>query len=304
MRVSLRQVEIFCVLAKELHFGRAAEELFITQAVVSQELRRLERLIGVRLFDRTTRKVQLTEQGSTFLPTAQAVYDASRYLNRVASHLAESASTPVRLAASPSAMDFFVPQLLKEVDVQSAGAVEEIAVETGRVDHMIESDQCDVGIGRYITMSGRYEVEHIYDDEVYVVLSTLHPLAREAAIDLKDLANLPLLLWARDQHPLYYDALIAICHERGLEPLIMTGRPHIIGARSYLLSENRVFALIPRPAVTKLQQPGLVARPLARRATVPMSMAWLRDDSRPSVRRLVSITRRLASDPTRVEAPI
>lgn len=293
MKISLRQIETFCVLARVLHFGRAAEELFVAQAVVSQEMRKLEELIGVRLFDRTTRRVALTEEGRILLPLAQTVYEASKDLNLLAGRLAASPTGPVRLAASPSAMDELVPSVFKEADANPGVSLEEIAVETGRVDRAIESGECDIGLGRFIAVSDRYEVEHVRDDELFVVLSAEHPLAAHEKIDLPDLADLPLLLWRREQHPVYYDTLLAICADRGLEPLVITGRPSIVGARSYLLLENRVFALIPKPATLRLQ-PGLVARPLSRPASVPLSMVWLRDDPRAGVRTVAAMIRRHA----------
>nr|WP_272493538.1 LysR substrate-binding domain-containing protein [Streptomyces coriariae] len=81
---SVHQLRLFVVLSEELHFGRAAARLFITQSALSQQIRDLEQRLGVRLFDRTSRAVALTVAGRALVPEARAAVDAIARVRRIA----------------------------------------------------------------------------------------------------------------------------------------------------------------------------------------------------------------------------
>src|SRR6478735_8828221 len=74
--MDLRQLEVFLEVKEQLHFGRAAERLYLAQPTVSETVRRLERELGGRLFERSTRRVRLTPLGEAFAPLAREAYDA------------------------------------------------------------------------------------------------------------------------------------------------------------------------------------------------------------------------------------
>lgn len=80
MKIELRQVRIFIALSEELHFGRTAQNLYLPQSVVSQQVKRLERALGVSLFDRTRRRIELTCEGRQLIPLAIAIIAAEERL--------------------------------------------------------------------------------------------------------------------------------------------------------------------------------------------------------------------------------
>lgn len=295
MKVTLRQAEFFTAVAAELHFGNAARTLFVSQSVVSQEIRRLEENLGVLLFDRSTRNVRLTSAGERLEPIALELCGSARRFEEVSKRLSGDRANRLRLAATPSAMDDIVPLVLRRAEeLLPQLQVEDVAVETGEVGDALVNGGCDVGIGRYIDVAGDYRFEVIRSEPLFVALSSAHPLAGNSSIELAQLADLPVLLWPRERNPRYYDRLMEVCATAGLEPLVLVSRPRIIGARSYLISDNRAFGLIPQSTAGH-PAPGIVTIPLAVQELLPLEMAWLDGDPRPQLHAFLDLVRRVGS---------
>lgn len=302
MSLTLRQVEIFLAVADARHFGRAAQALHISQPVVSQEVRRLERAIGGPLFDRSTRTVALTELGRALLDEARDVHAASVRFSARAALLASGQRERVRIAVTPSVVNELLPAILRRVDTTGIGAVvEEVVVNTGEVASALLDGRCDIGIGRFVDAPPGFSAEEIRSEPVLVALSVTHPLAGREFIDLAELGELPLLLWPRTQHPTYYDRLLSICTDRGLEPLLLVSSPLIVGGRSYLIADGRAFAFVVRATVAKASA-GVVAVPLADPAVLPLSVVWPTRHPRPAVVDLLALVREVGAELDRAAA--
>ena len=289
MNLTLRQLRIFTTLAHQLHFGRTAEELGLSQPVVSQELRRLEDMLPGVLFSRSTRLVQLTELGAALLPVAETIVAAADDMALVArQHQAERKT--VTVACSPSIVDRLFPLLLRSAEERAPGlTIRELPVETGGVEDAMPG--ADLGIGRFLTDRPGFLVERLGSERLLALLSTTHPAAAAASVELARLGDLPLLIWSRSQAPAYYDELLRICRERGLEPQLVTAPPRITGVRSYLIADGRTFSLIPESATLRLS-PGVCARPLSVPATVPVAATWRQSaTARPELRTVLVLLR-------------
>lgn len=296
MNITVRQAEFFVTVAATSHFGRAADELFVSQPVVSQEIRRLERRLGFALFERSTRSVALTAAGETLLPLARDLLDAASRFTGVAERVAGPANAAVTLAATPSAMNALVPEVLRRAETTLPGVtIDELAVETGDAADALTSGRADIAIGRYLNAPNRFATELIRREPVFAALSSAHPLAGAASIRLADLVDIPLLLWPRERNPDYYDRVLEICTDAGLEPLVLVSQPRIVGARSYLIADGRAFGLVPE-STANLVLPGITTLPLEKPELLPMSAAWLADEPRAHVRALVDLIRQVAQE--------
>lgn len=291
MKMTLRQVEIFLAVASEMHFARAAESIHISQPTVSQEIRRFERALQVQLFDRTTRAARLTTAGEAILADAKQLMASAAQLADKALLFSPEHTKNLRVVASPSVVNRLLPDVISQSERELPGlSIEDVPVDTGAVSARLQAEGGDIGLGRFLTPPPGFRKETLVHESVLVTLSSRHPLAGSDSVDLRDLGDLPLLLWSREQNPEYYDALLQICYDRGLSPLILVSPPLIVGARSYLIAENRAFSLVPESAANHLP-PRLRAIPLSAAASLPLEMLFLEHDPRVVVPQFLNIIR-------------
>lgn len=274
MKFSLRQLQTFRAVARELHFGRAAASLQLAQPTVSKELHRLERALGLELFQRSSGGTALTPEGSELLPHAERALATLAELDEAASAIRRRLASEVRVAISPSVVNRLMPELLRHLEVAHPQLdITTIEVETGEVVAAIERGEADLGLGHHLGAVRGGQVRTIGQDELYVIISERLVGPDVTQIDLADLGALPLLLWPRDQHPAYYEAVLDVCHARGLDPLVLIGTSRISGSRSYFLLDGRAFSLVPRDFALS-EAPGVRALPLRTPGRVPLDIAW------------------------------
>ncbi|MDI2124523.1 LysR family transcriptional regulator [Yinghuangia seranimata] len=286
MGVTLRQVEVFVSVADHLHFGRAAEALHISQPTVSQEVARLERALGVPLFDRSGRSVRLTPAGEAMVEQGRGLLaQADRLVRDVRMYEASRLKT-VRVVATPSVVNRLLPAVIKRAERELPDVtIDDVAVDTGAVAAQLAAEHGDLGLGRFLAPLDGYTAQVVAHEPVFAALSRDHPSASGDAVDLAALHDLPLLLWPREQNPRYHDRLRAICAERGLDPFLLVSPPRIVGSRLYLLAEGRAFSLVPHSVTASLPE-GVRALPLTTPAELPLEMQWRDGDTRPHMRAL------------------
>src|SRR5262245_33613793 len=218
-----RHLKFFVAVAEELHFTRASARLRIAQPHLSQEIRRLEREIGVDLFVRTKRSVALTTAGRAFLErvrivfdvTAGAVYAAQRASRGEIGRITLGYVTVAAIDVIPNATARFrnaypdVEVLLK--DVHSDEGLE--AVRTGQLDlGLLHPPR---------TVDPALNIETIWLEPLVALLPPNHPLAGMRRISLERLRLEPWVVAPREAASRLYDETIAACAAAGFEPRIV-----------------------------------------------------------------------------------
>jgi len=220
--MNLRHFEAFVVLAEELHFGRAASRLGITQSALSQLVGRLENDLGTQLVVRTSREVGLTEAGEIFLaPAQQALVEADRARSLVDDYKAGKVGrlTVGSLGAGlngplTDVIDLFrarSPHGLIELRHYPDSASQERGLIAGTLD---------VAVIRRVVNDRALEARELLRETFVAFVPRGHRLEGRDLVSLAELADEAFVLWPRELGSSYYDLVVDACRARGFEPRI------------------------------------------------------------------------------------
>ncbi|RJL35946.1 LysR family transcriptional regulator [Bailinhaonella thermotolerans] len=275
--MEFRQVRYFVVVAEELHFGKAAERLMIVQSAVSQQVARLERELGVELFDRSPRRVRLTAAGRAFLPAAREVLAAERRARASVRAFAAGHGAVLRVGTSRG-MGERLERVLEALEREVPGTRVELASAPPEVRlRRVAAGEWDAAFvrGELDAPEGVRQIP-VWEDELLVALPARHPLARGEAVDLARLADLPLHLTERRNNPPLVDLVLAACRAAGFAPVpgpahgslqdtlaaVGTGAPGwtvVYAAAAHQLRSGRVVFLPVRAPSGGLRLPTVLA---------------------------------------------
>ncbi|MGH3181635.1 MAG: LysR family transcriptional regulator [Streptosporangiaceae bacterium] len=220
--MDLRLLGYFVAVAEEGHFGRAATRLHIAQPALSQQIRVLERDVGVRLFDRTTRRVDLTEPGRMLLDDARRLL---RQADEVAGRMRRVAAGETGLLRAGfvnSAAFGILPRILRPFRASRPHVGLELHEMTTAVQlQALREGHLDVGIGRDappadIHAAGATAVELLHEPLV-VALPAQHPLASRGPLTAADLAGEAFIVLPQSRVPGLYGAIAALCEAAGFD---------------------------------------------------------------------------------------
>jgi DNA-binding transcriptional LysR family regulator len=261
--MELRHLRYFVAVAEELHFRRAAERLHVAQPAVSEQVRKLEQELGVRLFDRTQRSVSLTVAGVAMLEESRHVLRHADIAQQAARNAAEQVTMRLRIGYLPDSLPRRVPRALRHL-ATSAPRVQ-VQLETGPALGLIEglrAQRLDAVVTSLPAPVNGLRSMPLEDQRAVAVLPSGHARAHDAAIALERLAPERLLLLPRDANPAFHNAVVAACHDAGLAPtLVEAGAPRV---EDLLLSvaAGAGMALVPESVCERYTGPGVRFVPL------------------------------------------
>jgi DNA-binding transcriptional LysR family regulator len=199
LRFTLRELEVFCAIARQENVHRAADTLALTQSAASQALARLEQALGQALFDRHGRRLVLNENGRLLLSRARALLDQAEDLQGLLGVGAEGAggdAAPfsLQIAASTTIANYLVPAHLAALRRAHPQARVALTVgNTGEVVAAVAALEVDFGLIEGPSHHPELHIEPWREDDLIVFAATTHPLA-VGGCSLRDLADAPWLL--------------------------------------------------------------------------------------------------------------
>jgi DNA-binding transcriptional LysR family regulator len=288
-RVELRHLRSFVVTAEELHVGRAAARLHLTQPSLSRQIAALERDVGVPLFTRIRRRFGLTPAGEIFLTAAREIVrradDAARDAQRA--HRGELGT--LRLRFVQSATFEALPRLLAAfraahpdvtLDVETMTTIRQVAA--------LRSGHIDVGLIRPPISEPTLTTRVISRDPLVAALPAGHPLAKRPRLPLAALADEPFVLYTRASGPSVQDAIIGHCIAAGFSPRIIQEAADVQTIVSLVAAGLGVSLLIaPTPPTAER---AVAYRPIS--DDLPpweLALAWSTDNQTPVLSRFLAV---------------
>jgi DNA-binding transcriptional LysR family regulator len=277
--VELRHLSSFIAVAEELHFGRAARRLQMAQPPLSQQIRQLEKELGVQLFERSTRSVRLTSAGEAFLKPVRTVLEDLDIAQRVAKAAGRGEYGRVTVGFAGASSHATLPRLTRAVRAAHPGIELVMRGQTyaNRALAGVADGTLDLGFVRLpITQHG---VEHrvIGEEELVCALPSDHPLARQSSITVADLADEPFVSFPARTGSSLRDVTLQTCEAAGHHPRIVQEAPDSYTILA--LVAMGVGVTLTLTSCMHIQQTGLVYRPLSGTPVVlQAAIAWRADN--------------------------
>ncbi len=245
---SITGLRALVALAHRRHFGSAATDLGISQPSLSQALAVLEAGLGIRLIDRTTRRVFLTAEGEALLPKAIAVTDAVDEFLAAAAGSDDPLSGTLRLGLIPTVAPYILPTVLRglrsELPDLNLRVVED---QTARLNAALREGSLDAAcLALPVAARGLSEIA-MYDEDFVLALPAGHALAGRKRVDPSALADLPLLLL--DEGHCLRDQALEVCRLAGIRADVGHTRAASLATAVQCVEGGLGVTLIPRTAV-------------------------------------------------------
>lgn len=287
--MEFRQLHYFIAVSEELHFGRAAESLHISQPALSKQIQALEDSLEIQLFERTKHWVKLTPAGQKFLETARRVLHEVEEGIQITRQIADGRAGTVRVGLTEATLFCLAPSILRtcrehypQINLLLSSGGTEAHVEA------LRTHQIDIGFVYLPIREPVLVVKPLYEESYVAAVPVSHPLAKKQPIPLHALANEPLIFYPRSLAPVLYANFIKSCEQAGFVPNIVQ-EAELAQTRLGLAAAGVGITFV-LADVKNLSAKGVVYQPLAGNSlTLKLALAWRRAESSPVVREFIKI---------------
>ncbi|MGW6203646.1 LysR family transcriptional regulator [Streptomyces sp. NPDC055089] len=288
--MELRHLFAFVAVAEELHFGRAAKRLQMAQPPLSQQIRRLEKELGVQLFERNTRSVRLTSAGESFLQPVRTVIADLDTAVQAAKAAGRGEYGRVSIGFAGASSHETLPRLTRAV--RAAHPAIELVM-TGQTYAnvalaRVADGSLDLGFVRLPVTQPGVTFRVIDEEELVCALPSDHPLAARESVPLEVLAGEPFVSFPANTGSTVRDAMVGACEAAGFNPRVVQEAPDSYTILALVAAGVGVTLTV--TSVQHIQQSGLVYRPLAgppiRRQA---ALAWRADNPSAALRAVLAV---------------
>ena len=296
--MEFRYVVGFVAVAEELHFGRAAERLHMAQPPLSQQIRALEKQLGVQLFERSTRSTRLTPAGEAFLPHARQILEDVDLARRAATAGGSGEIGRVSIGFAGASSHAAIPKLTRAVRAAHPGIALRLEGQTyaGTALARVAARELDLGFVRLPALRKGVRTRVFELERLVAALPTDHRLAREKDIAVADLADEPFVTFPGAQGSSVRDHLVRTAMNAGFTPRIVQEAPDSYTILALVAAGVGVTLTV--SSVQHIRQSGMVYREL--RGDVPVlgsALAWREDNASTALHTVLRVAERVLPTP-------
>ena len=269
-----RRLEAFVALVDAGGFRQAADELFITQPALSQQIARLEKDVGVQLIDRTTRPVTMTEAGREFYFRCRGVLDAMSEVSQLLDDAREARFGRVRIGIVPAMLFSSPAPAVRSFQARFPEAEVQLrSIATSTLIEELEQGSVDAAV--LLTRPDLKDLSSVdlFSEDYMVCLPSGHRLADQEEVNFSDLREERLIQGLRAANPIGFDSVVAACMNAGFSPNSMSAYGSYLD-HAGLVSAGLGVSFAPE-SFAYLRPNGVVYRRLVRpRANMTTSISW------------------------------
>lgn len=288
---SLEQLVSFVAVAEELHYGRAAERLSMTQPPLSRRIQLLERELGVELFDRTHRTVRLTPAGRVFLADARKILHLSQEAALYARRAKQGEVGVVTLGFTATTAYSYLERILTAANAElpNVALVLREMVTSAQVENLLAGG-IDLGLVRPPVTGADIVTLPLWREPLLAALPVSHPLARRKKNpDVRDFDGEPFIMYSPSEARYFHDVLVGVFRTARVLP-VYKQYPSQVHTILALVKAELGLALVPAAAAA-LRFEGVLLRPVdgIEGRPVELELMWRRGNDNPALGALLTV---------------
>lgn len=277
--MELRHLRYFCAVAAELNLTRAAQRLHMAQPPLTRQIKQLESILGVQLFERIPRGLRLTPAGQFFHEHAMQILDKVDASVAATRRMARSNREMFGIGFVPSVFYGQLPLLVRELRQKDNLELTLAELTTVQQIQALKAGRIDIGFGRLQIDDPEISQDILFEEPVVAALPAGHPLA-ETTPSLAELAKYSLILFPASPRPSLADVVLGLFRRRGLKVRVAQEANELQTAIGLVVSDMGI-TLVPEQ-VRRVQREGIVYVPLAERhITTPVICSRRKEPSSP-----------------------